>query len=184
MYGESHLSAKKYTHLLAFLCVLTRLLIESQEIKPKVQPCLMTKHDKVDGLTFNMVKGRKYMTLINLFREGGGNLSNPVKAVHALTVHTEDGTPLQLFPKSVKKKKNKALPNCVSVSTPFDPADCQSKLLLTPTQWPDVRATTFEILLELNSVQGREVSLVPTVHFQVNIFLSSLAELFFLTIFV
>ena len=144
-----------------------------------MQPCVLTEHDKAGGLTFNLVNGRKYMTLVNLFREGGGNLRNPVKAVRALIVHTEDGTPLQLFPKPAKK--NKVLPNCVSVSTPFDPTDCRSKLLLTPTQWPDVCTTTFEILLELYSVQGREVSLVPTVHFQVifHILIFTLSNLFF-----
>eukprot|EP00959_Pyramimonas_sp_CCMP1952_P067937 1418030-Pyramimonas_sp.AAC.1 len=136
---------------------------ESQEIKPKNQPCLLTEHDKA-GPTFNLVNGRKYIMVLNMFREGG-NMPNPVKAVRKLVVHTEDGTPLPLSPKPMKQ--NKALANCVSVSTPFDPADCRSTLLLTATQWPDVRMTTFEIFLELNDVRGREVPLVPTIKFQV-----------------
>lgn len=141
-----------------------RIMVDFQEIKPKNQPCLLTEHDKA-GPTFNLVNERKYMMVLNLFREGG-NMPNPVKAVRKLVVHTEDGTPLPLSLKPMKQ--NKALPNCVSVSTLFDPKDCRSTLLLTATQWPDVRTTTFEILLELNSVQGREVPLMPTIKFQVH----------------
>ena len=136
-----------------------------QEVAPKEQPCLLTEHDRA-GPTFNLVNNRKYVMVLNMFREGG-NMTNPIKRVSQLIIKTEDGAPLQLSPQPTPAWKKKSLPNCMSVSAPFDAADCQSKLLLTPTKWPDVRKASLEILLELNSVQGREVPLVPAISFQV-----------------
>eukprot|EP00976_Prorocentrum_cordatum_P106813 1194527-Prorocentrum_minimum.AAC.3 len=138
--------------------------IDIQETKPRAQPCLLTDHDKA-GSTFNLVNGCSYSMVLNMFREGG-NMTNPVKRVSRLIVKTEDGDALPLAPVPTNAWEKKALPNCVSVSAPFDPADC--RLLTTATKWPDVRTVSLEIYLELTDVEGREVPLMPTINFQVH----------------
>jgi hypothetical protein len=136
-----------------------------QELKPKDQPCLLTDHE-VAGQTFHLVNERQYLMQINLFREGG-NMPNPIKRVNRLTVNAADGVPLQLIPDPTPARSKKPLPNCVTVSALFNAAGCQAPSMSTPTKWPDFRTVELEISLELNSAQGKEVSLKPALYFQV-----------------
>lgn len=140
--------------------------IDLQELSPKVQPCLLTEHE-VAGQTFHLVKGREYIMIVNLFREGG-NMPNPIKRVNKLTVYTADGLPLELLPNPTPARSKKPLPNCETVSALFNAADCRAPLMSTATKWPDYRTVDLEISLELNSVQGKDVLLMPALYFQVH----------------
>jgi hypothetical protein len=136
-----------------------------QELAPKVQPCLLTAHE-VAGQTFHLVKGRQYLMIVNLFREGG-NMPNPIKRVNRLTVNTADGVALHLIPDATPARSKKPLPNCVTVSALFNAADCRAPSMSATTTWPDYRTVDLEISLELNSTQGKDVLLMPALYFQV-----------------
>ena len=140
-------------------------MVDWQELTPKQQPCLLTEHE-VAGQTFNLVNGHQYLMFINLFREGE-NMPNPIKKVNRLTVNTADGLPLQLLPDLTPARSKKPLPNCMSVSAPFNAAGCRAPLMATATKWPDYRTVNLEISLELNNTQGKDVLLMPALYFQV-----------------
>ena len=127
----------------------------------------MSEHEHVGGV-FNIVQGSIYLWIATIFCEGA-NLSNPVSRVRGITVTAEGAAPLKLTVQPTPAKHVKALPNSVTMSAVWDPAACKSPTLLTPTTWPETRAATVQLDLELDGLgPGELASVAPEVRFQVS----------------
>ena len=139
----------------------------AQEVSPTEQACLVSEHEHVGGV-FNIVQGSIYLWIATIFCEGA-NLSNPVSRVRGITVTAEGAAPLKLTVQPTPAKHVKALPNSVTMSAVWDPAACKSPTLLTPTTWPETRAATVQLDLELDGLgPGELASIAPEVRFQVS----------------
>ena len=56
--------------------------IELWEREPKLQRCILSQHDRA-GDVFNLVHGRSYIVVVNVFRESASQ-ANPVSKVRSL----------------------------------------------------------------------------------------------------
>ena len=85
----------------------------------------------------------------------------------------DDGVPLSLqltptYAGDTTPSRN-ALPNCMTVASPFDPAETRSAALATATAWPEFRTATLELQLELENPSPRPQALTTTINFEVRI---------------
>ncbi|KAK3235609.1 hypothetical protein CYMTET_54198 [Cymbomonas tetramitiformis] len=143
------------------------------ETAPKRQSCILSEHERA-GPVFNLVLQCQYHLDITIFREGGGKLLNPVKAILGAIFITTDGNPLPigLLPAPLAPNTSSAelsrLPNSLVFVGAWAPSMCQSTLLVTKTKWPETRQVTLELQLELHDLPGRPVTIRHDLHFVVH----------------
>ena len=126
---------------------------------------MLSEHEHA-GPVFNFVQGQTLLMEVNIFREGA-HVTNPVAKVHGITIVTEDGEPLTLQVQDAPAGSKKALPNCLTVTAPWDPKECKSAALLDPTKWPETRDVQVQLHLELTELPGKTTTVSPPLRFQV-----------------
>mmetsp|Transcript_16794 Transcript_16794/g.32129 ORF Transcript_16794/g.32129 Transcript_16794/m.32129 type:complete len:303 (+) Transcript_16794:2067-2975(+) len=150
------------------------LLIEVDLVERDPVPgrtVISTDHDHV-GQAFHLIKGSKYTLTVNIMRggaRGDQGLDNPVTKIQGVRlVGYEEGAELSLRLKPVPLQQQKPPPNVICVQAEWDPAECNSPSLLSPTKWPETRSITAHIDLELKSFPGKSTPIRKPLFFEVH----------------